>query len=62
MPDRAVDPKSPICRAIRRLREHSRACDCVETRRVLIATERWMVWMLRWEEGEPLPVPSDTAG
>ena len=57
MPERAADPQSAICRAIRLLREHSRGCDCIETRRILIHTERWMVWMLRCEEGETLPVP-----
>ncbi|WP_082109164.1 hypothetical protein [Azospirillum thiophilum] len=59
MPERAADPQSAICRAIRLLREHSRGCDCIETRRVLIHTERWMVWMLRREEGETLPIPAN---
>ncbi|WP_042688578.1 hypothetical protein [Azospirillum sp. B506] len=62
MPDRACDPHSAICRAIRLLRDHSRGCDSVETRRLLIRTERWMIWMLRQAEGEDLPVPVELAG
>ncbi|WP_042446118.1 hypothetical protein [Azospirillum sp. B510] len=52
MPDRALNPQSSICRAIRLLRDHSRNCGSVEARRLLIRTERWLVWMLRREEGE----------
>lgn len=62
MPERALDQQSAICRAIRLLRDHSRGCDSVETRRLLIHTERWLVWMLRREEGEDLPVPAELAG
>ena len=62
MPERAQDPQSAICRAIRLLRSHSRGCDSVETRRLLIHTERWMIWMLRREEGEDLPAPAELAG
>lgn len=61
VPERSANPQSAICRAIRLLREHSRSCDSVETRRLLIRTERWMIWMLRREEGEELPVPGDLA-
>ena len=62
MPERALDPQSSICRAIRLLRDHSRDCHSIETRRLLIHTERWLVWMLRREEGEDLPVPVELAG
>ncbi|MFS2014840.1 hypothetical protein ACCD06_33970 [Azospirillum sp. CT11-132] len=62
MPERALDPQSSICRAIRLLRDHSRGCASIETRRLLIHTERWLVWMLRCEEGEDLPVPAELAG
>lgn len=62
VPDRSADPRFAICRAIRLLREHSRSCHSVETRRLLIHTERWLVWMLRREEGEELPVPAELAG
>ncbi|PWC92427.1 hypothetical protein [Azospirillum sp. TSO5] len=62
MPERALDPQSAICSAIGLLRAHSRGCDSIETRRLLIHTERWLVWMLRCEEGEDLPVPAELAG
>ncbi|MBP2297654.1 hypothetical protein [Azospirillum picis] len=66
MPERAADAQVSIHRAIRRLREHSRGCDCIETRHFLIKTERWMVWMLRRIEegceGEDLPLPAEIAG
>lgn len=62
MPDRARDQQSSICRAIRLLRDHSRDCHSIETRRLLIHTERWLVWMLRREEGEDLPAPAELAG
>ncbi|MBY6264917.1 hypothetical protein EI613_23775 [Azospirillum sp. 412522] len=62
MPERALNQQSAICRAIRLLRAHSRGCDSVETRSLLIHTERWLVWMLRREEGEDLPVPAELAG
>ncbi|WP_434624062.1 hypothetical protein [Azospirillum sp. B2RO_4] len=62
MPERARNPQSSTCRAIRLLRDHSRGCDSIETRRLLIHTERWLVWMLRREEGEDLPAPAELAG
>ncbi|CAO3457492.1 hypothetical protein [Azospirillum largimobile] len=62
VPERAANPQSAIHRAIRLLREHSRGCNSIETRRLLIHTERWLVWMLRREEGEELPVPAELAG
>lgn len=48
MPERA--PAPTIRRAIQRLRDHSRQCHNVEARRRLIATERWLMWMLLREE------------
>ncbi len=33
-------------RAILKLRAHSRDCHCIEARRALIATERWMMQIL----------------
>lgn len=62
MPERAANPQSAIYRAIRLLREHSRSCNSIETRRLLIHTERWLVWMLHREEGQDLPVPAELAG
>lgn len=53
MPERA--PAPTIRRAIQRLRDHSRQCHDVEARRRLIATERWLMWMLLREEDRGAP-------
>ncbi|AWK86369.1 hypothetical protein [Azospirillum thermophilum] len=52
MPIRRTSFAEAIGRAVHRLRTHSRSCHDLETRRLLIATERWLLWMLMRDEAE----------